>query len=99
VLLQILKIAEHSLEPAYQEGDFVLVSKIPIFLGRVRAGDTVVFSHPTMGRLIKRVERLLEDGKSLWVVGSSPDSVDSRIFGPVSIRQVTGKVIGHVSSR
>ena len=99
LILQILKIAEHSLEPAYREGDFVIISKIPILLRRVRVGDAVVFKHPTMGRLIKLVERVLEDGQALWVVGLSPDSVDSRAFGPISIRQVLGKVIGHVSSQ
>jgi hypothetical protein len=99
LILQILKVAEHSLEPAYREGDFVIISKIPILLRRVRAGDTVVFEHPTKGRLIKLVERVLEGGQALWVVGLSPDSVDSRAFGPVAIRQVIGKVIWHVSAR
>lgn len=76
-----------------------MISKIPVWLGRVQPGDTVVFRHPTKGRLIKLVERVLDDGQAFWVVGLSPDSVDSRAFGPVARRQVIGKVVAHVSGR
>lgn len=99
MILQILKVSEDSLVPDYRDGDFVFISKIPIFLRGVCAGDVVVFEHPTTGRLIKRVARVLDGGKALWVLGLSADSVDSRSFGPVSIGQVVGKVVWHVSAR
>jgi type IV secretory pathway protease TraF len=99
VILQILKISEHSLYPDYRDGDFVFISKIPILLRGARVGDAVVFEHPSRGRLIKLVERVLDGGQSLWVVGLSADSLDSRAFGPVPVRQVLGKVVWCVSSK
>ena len=58
-MLHILKISGASLEPAYHEGDFVLVSKIPFMIRPPRAGDAVVFRQETHGLLIKLVERVM----------------------------------------
>jgi signal peptidase I len=97
VILHIFKVANHSLYPAYRDGDFVVLSKIPIFLRGLRAGDVIVFDHPQHGRLIKIIERIEAGGKSLWVTGLSTDSIDSRRFGPIATRQVLGVVIWRVS--
>lgn len=96
MFLKLLKVSGRSLHPLYQDGDFVLVSRIPILLRGVRPGDVVVFQHPRLGKLIKRVERLEEGGRAAFLLGLDSDSVDSRVFGAVPVRVILGKVIRHI---
>ena len=95
-MIQILKVTGESLSPFFQDGDFVLIVKIPAFLRSVRQGDIVVFRHPVYGIMIKQVERVSPDGEQIEVIGSHPDSTDSRQFGPVTRRSLIGKVVWHV---
>ncbi len=97
MIFQVIKVNGQSLYPAYRDGDFVAVSKIPILFTGIHPGDVVIFQHPTHGKLIKKVERLESGGKALWVVGTNPNSIDSRQFGAVPVQFVLGKVIWHFS--
>lgn len=94
-LLQFFKVTNYSLSPAYQCGDYVLVSSLPVLLKWIHPGDAIVFQQPGLGRLIKLVERVEAGGQYFYVIGLDPGSVDSRIFGAVSRNQVLGKVVGH----
>jgi signal peptidase I len=98
VILQVFKVRDASLAPEFQDGDFVVVSAIPIFFRRLRRGDVVVFQQPAYGRLIKRIERLEPCG-ALFVMGSGAGSVDSRTFGPVAPHSVQGLVLCHIPRR
>ena len=95
-MIQILKVTGESLSPFFLEGDFVVVSKIPFVLRKIKAGDIVVFRHPVYGTMIKKVERISPDGEEIFVLGTHPESTDSRQFGPLSRRQLVGKVIWHI---
>jgi nickel-type superoxide dismutase maturation protease len=95
-MIQILKVTGESLSPFFLEGDFVVVSKIPFVLRRIRAGDIVVFKHPAYGTMIKKVDHLSTDGNEVFVLGTHQESTDSRQFGPLSRRQLIGKVIWHI---
>lgn len=98
-MLRLLKIRGHSLYPDYREGDFVLMAGVPFPSGKVRAGDVIIFQKPGYGRLIKRVQRVLDDGQSYDVRGTQVDSTDSRNFGPVQKTEVLGKVIWHIRQK
>jgi nickel-type superoxide dismutase maturation protease len=95
-MIQMLKVTGESLSPFFLEGDFVVVSKIPFVLRKIKAGDIVVFRHPGYGTMIKKVERISPDGEEIYVVGTHPESTDSRQFGPLQRRQLIGKVIWHI---
>ncbi len=95
-MLKVLKVSENSLSPAYQEGDYVVISTIPLIFGAPRRGDVVVFRHAVYGTLIKMVEAVMPGGEELRVVGTHADSVDSRRFGPISRQDIIGKVIWHI---
>ena len=95
-MLGLLKVTGDSLSPDYQEGDFVLLLKIPFFLNRLKRGDTVVFRQTYYGVMIKRVERRSQDGKQVYVLGTHAESADSRKFGPVQLEDLVGKVIWHI---
>ncbi len=95
-MLRWIKVTGHSLEPDYQEGDFVLLLRVPFFSRPLREGDTVVLRHPHYGTLIKQVEWLSPDGETVFVVGSHPESTDSRQFGPIHKGDVLGRVVWHI---
>ena len=94
-MLRLLKIRGDSLAPEYSQGDFVLVSKIPFFLTPPSPGDVIAFRQPGYGLYIKRIKNLSPDG-GVNVIGDHPDSVDSRVFGPVRSKDIVGKVIWHI---
>ncbi len=95
-MLKLLKVSENSLSPVYQEGDYVVVSIVPLLFGAPRRGDIIVFRHAVYGTLIKMVEAVSPGGEEFSVVGMRAESVDSRRFGPISRRNVVGKVIWHI---
>ena len=98
-MLRLFKVTEHSLTPEYQEGDFVLTVKIPLFCNRYQAGDIVVFDHPAYGRMIKRVQAVFPEKSMLFVTGSHPESIDSQHFGPIRLDSVLGKVVWHIKKK
>jgi phage repressor protein C with HTH and peptisase S24 domain len=94
-MLRFLKVTGDSLAPEYQEGDFVLVSKIPFHLVPPSPGDVIAFRQPGYGLLIKRIQNIAPDG-GLNVIGDHPESIDSRVFGTVRRMDLLGKVIWHI---
>lgn len=94
-MLRFLKVTGNSLAPQYQEGDFVLISKIPFLLVPPSPGDVIAFRQPGYGLLIKRIHSLTTNG-NLNVIGDHPESVDSRVFGAVNRGDILGKVIWHI---
>jgi len=97
MMFRLLKVSGDSLEPAYRNGDFVLVSKIPYLFGTVQRGDVIAFRHSVYGTLIKVVRAVRPDKDEIHVVGTHDRSVDSREFGTINQKDVIGKVIWHVS--
>jgi nickel-type superoxide dismutase maturation protease len=93
----MLKVTGESLSPFFEQGDYVLVAKIPFILRRIKPGDVIVFRHPAYGVMIKRLERFSEDGEELFVLGSHPESNDSRNFGLIPRRWVEGQVIWRIA--
>jgi signal peptidase I len=96
-MLRLLKVTGNSLVPRFEEGDFVIVSKIPFIFAPVQPGDVVAFRQPGYGLLIKLVESVDAARGELTVTGTQPGSVDSRVFGPIANTALVGKVIWHVS--
>lgn len=95
-MLRLLKVSGYSLTPGYQEGDFVFIVKIPLFLRPYKVGDVVVFDHPQYGKLIKQVQAVVPERKELMVTGTHPHSIDSRQLGPINQDSILGRVIWHI---
>ncbi len=94
-MLRIYKVRGDSLIPEYLQGDFVLISRIPFFFAMPSPGDVIAFRQPGYGLLIKRIQGIETNG-GLIVTGDNPESVDSRVFGPVRRKDILGKVIWHI---
>jgi signal peptidase I len=95
-MIKVLKVTGDSLAPDYQEGDFVVALKIPFLFKSITPGDTVVFRNAVYGTMIKRVERIDPTSGDLYVLGTHPNSVDSRQFGALGQADLVGKVIWHI---
>lgn len=94
-MLRLLKVTGDSLTPEFQEGDFVLVSKIPFLFTPPSPGDVIAFNQAGYGLLIKRIQHIAPDGR-INVTGTHTESIDSRVFGPVRRESILGKVIWHI---
>ncbi len=89
-MFRILRIQGESMSPEYQAGDFVLIRRT----SQPKAGDVIVFHNQLYGTLIKKVEKITDDG--IYVIGTGEHSLDSRRLGPVNPDKVLGKVIWHI---
>jgi len=101
-LLTAYEVAEHSMRPTLDPGDWVLARRRPT---TVRPGDVVVVEHPGRSgfELVKRVAAgpggPRPDGGGLlaadeiWVVGDNTPSLDSDRLGPVSLDLVRARVL------
>lgn len=97
MILQWLRVEGSSLSPDFEDGDYVLVSQVPLLFSGIHPGDVVVFRHPYHGKMIKIVERLESASRSVFVIGLNDGSVDSRTFGPIPRSLVMGKVVARIA--
>jgi hypothetical protein len=58
-------------------------------------GDVIAFRNPDC-TLLKIIASVLSEGDAVLVMGTQPESIDSRRFGPVSQQAIMGKVIWHI---
>jgi len=98
-MFKVVKVAGRSLYPEYKEGDFLILSKIPFFLNYIKKDNVIVFHHSIYGQMVKKVFDLDERNNKYYVIGTHPDSLDSRQLGWIDAHQIIGKVIYHVKSR
>jgi nickel-type superoxide dismutase maturation protease len=98
-----IKVEGDSMMPTLHNGDIVVVEPN----ADASAGDIVVADHPYKRsvRLIKRVERIDDNGRYV-LSGDNPEgSTDSRSYGSISKDDIRGKVTsllkvnGDISSR
>ena len=83
--------------PSYCSGDYVLTFRFNASTFKV--GDVLVVRHSCLGNIIKRVERVEEDGLTFLIAGDNTiSSTDSDTLGLVSIKQVLGKVVWHIAA-
>ena len=94
-MFRMLKVSGDSLLPRFRQGDYVLVSRLPVLVGKVRAGDIVAFRHPDHGTMIKIVDSVVA-GERYSVMGTHPRSIDSRHFGSVARSDLIGRVLWHL---
>ena len=81
------------MEPAYRSGDRLFISHLIYFFRRPRIKEVIVLGDPRTDRLIlKRIEGV--SGDDYFVSGDNLEaSTDSRAFGPVTKKDILGKVI------
>jgi signal peptidase I len=97
----------HSMEPVIKNGAVLIVSKLRYGLrlpwqqnylinwAKPKPGEVIVFYTPTGELAVKRCIEINEWG-NFYVEGDNENaSYDSRSYGPVSIDNIIGKVLGY----
>jgi nickel-type superoxide dismutase maturation protease len=95
-MFKFTKITGSSLTPEYNEGDYLVTTSISFVLRSLEPGDIVVFKHPVYGTMVKQIQQMDPQVGELFVVGTHPESTDSRHFGPIPQSWLIGKVLWHI---
>ena len=92
-MLRIIKVTGSSLQPAYSDGDFVLVSKIPTLLRGIRPGNQRLSAYaPGVGRgTVDAVEVVSGRAASGVVVRLTETSSDSEPFATGGVAVTLGE--------
>ncbi|MCF7929322.1 MAG: S26 family signal peptidase [Spirochaetales bacterium] len=106
VSLEIVRVQGKSMEPVLHQGEVLWVNRLAygfhipfsqryLFQWKTpSSGEIVLFS--ISGRMyVKRCLRVIEEKnkKYVYVVGDNPEkSIDSRMFGPIPVRAIHGRV-------
>lgn len=94
-MLALIKVTGNSMLPVYNEGDFVVITKIPLFLHCLQKGDVIVFTRNPYGILIKQIEQIISPDE-IYVTGTHGDRLDSHRIGPINKGSIIGRVILHI---
>ncbi len=92
--LRRFRVEDDSMRPALEPGDYVLVNRWAYKFRPPAKGDLVVVRDPETPQrfLVKRVSGVPDAGR-IHVVGDNVDgSRDSRVFGPIAMHEIVGKV-------
>ncbi len=95
-MFKLIKITGDSLTPEYNEGDYVILTSLKFFLRALKMGDTIVFKHPVYGTMVKHIQSIDSQAGEIFVIGTHPQSNDSRQFGSIPKSWLTGKVLWHI---
>jgi nickel-type superoxide dismutase maturation protease len=89
------RIVGRSMYPTLSPGDKVWVDLRAYTGSRPQEGEIVLVRHPyrTNLRMVKRVVRVLSDGRCILAGDNAEESTDSRTFGAVPKAYVLGRVI------
>jgi signal peptidase I len=98
-MLKIIKVTGNSLSPFFLPDDYVLINTSRRNFKQLATGDTIVFTHPAYGRLIKFVRTNSQVSESILVGGSQEDSISSHKLGEIPYADLLGKVIFHFKPR
>lgn len=89
-MIKLFRISGDSLYPLCKEGELVVAMR-PKFGLHVKPNDIVTFTQKKVGVMIKRVRSI--KNAQVFVEGTSPDSVDSRVFGTIPLSEIGYKVL------
>lgn len=89
-MIKLFRISGDSLYPIYKDGELVIAVRRKFWF-KIKPNDIVTFTHKEVGVMIKQVRSL--DNSQVFVVGTLPQSLDSRVFGSLSIEDISYKVL------
>jgi signal peptidase I len=87
------------MSPHFNDGDYVIISSIPLLFNRIKENSIIVFNSPVFGILIKKVSSS-DYGKCIFYVkGFNPASLSSEKIGPVKKNEIIGTVLLHIKRK
>ena len=91
MLLSLLRIHGHSMQPAISHGQKVLVSSLPYIFSKPKVNDIVALKFDNK-IFVKRIHSVSED-KYYLLGDNKEDSLDSRNLGPIDRKNILAKVV------
>ncbi len=91
MLLSLLRIHGHSMQPVISNGQKVLASSLPFLFSKPKINDIVVFKSESK-IFVKRIRSVSED-KYFLEGDNKSDSLDSREFGLINRKNILAKVL------
>lgn len=88
-MLKIFKIKGDSCFPLYKNSQIILALNTRFL--KLRPKDVVVFLHKEHGLMVKQIQHIKDD--DFYLVGTLPQSVDSRNFGFIQKKNIKYKVL------
>lgn len=88
MLLRKFKVSGHSMEPAIENGQEILVSSLPFIFKDPETGDIIAFKNGDKF-VVKRIKKA---GKNSFFV-KGDNNEDSREYGWIEKERIMGKVI------
>lgn len=89
-MIKLFRIEGDSLYPLYKQGDLVVAIRIKFGL-HVKPKDVVTFTRKGVGVMIKQVRSI--ENSEVFVVGTTIESIDSRVFGTIPLEDISHKVL------
>ena len=89
-MIKLFRISGDSLYPLFKEGELVVGIR-PKFGLHVEPNDIVTFVRKGVGVMIKQVRSI--ENSQVFVVGTTIESVDSRVFGTIPLEHISYKIL------
>lgn len=94
-MFRIIKIHGESMLPEYNDGDYVITSRLPLLSGTVKVNSVMVFKSEKYGILIKKVAGINNDNNTYSFKGTNPLSLSTEEIGSIDKKNIIGSVIFH----
>lgn len=88
---KIWKVKGHSMFPRIPQHSYVLVGHW-LSLTKIKSDQTILINHPKYGLLIKTVA-IVDKNNLIWCKGENSSSISVEKLGPVSKKQIIGRII------
>lgn len=83
------------MSPEFNDGDYVLISRIPVLIGRIKIGSVLVFKSVKYGIMIKKVCDLDRYTGTFFFTGTNQQSLSSGKIGAIPEKDIIGAVVYH----
>ena len=101
-MLSYFVVKEQSMEPLFQEGNFVLVNKMSYLFFKPKVGHVVVIRHPQKPNLLL-LKRIVKERNGMYFMkgDNASKSTDGRHFGWIGKEYIVGKacIVGKPRTR
>ena len=94
-MIRIIRVEGESMSPEYNDGDYVLISRLPLLLRRIKVSDVLVFNSKKYGVLIKKVSQIDTFHRIIFFAGLNKKSLTTEQIGAVEKKDIIGSVLLH----
>ncbi len=93
-MIGLYRVDGDSMSPSLLPGDYVITWSASA--SRIKIGQVVVVNHPRLGRIIKRVNQVTDQGQLMLSGDNKLASTSTEDIGQVSAKHLIGLVKFHI---